>query len=167
MTRNPKDVWCSYYALQQAFFGYDKSFEEASVLFCEGKMAVGCPIEHALPFWNRRNEPHVLFLNYEDMKINSKATIKLIAGFLDRPLKVKQISEINNYVSLESMKMNPAVNMEWYLRELNNGRSQYSFIGDGLVGKWRNYMTVRLSRIFDEWIAGKTEGTGLRFTYEY
>ncbi|GJQ69021.1 hypothetical protein Trydic_g6193 [Trypoxylus dichotomus] len=166
MTRNPKDVWCSYYSLMQAFFNYDKLFDEASVLFCEGKIGVGCPIEHALPFWNRRNEPHVLFLNYEDVRMNSKATIKLIADFLDRPLKLKQIVDINNHVSLENMKMNPAVNMEWYLRDLNNGNSDYSFIGDGLVGSWRNYMTVNMSRMFDDWIAKKTDGTGLRFTYE-
>ncbi|KAI4457668.1 sulfotransferase sult [Holotrichia oblita] len=166
MTRNPKDIWCSYYSLLQAFFDYDKSFEDASVLFCDGKMSVGCPIEHALPFWNRRNEPHVLFLNYEDARINSKATIKLIADFLDRPLKLKQIVEINKFVSLESMKMNPAVNMEWYLRELKNGNSEYSFIGDGIVGNWRNNMTVKVSRMFDDWISAKTEGTGLRFIYE-
>ncbi|KAI4457669.1 sulfotransferase sult [Holotrichia oblita] len=165
MTRNPKDVYCSYYKFIKAAYDYNVGFKESAVLFCDGKMPMGCPIEHVLPFWNRRKEPNILFLTYEDLKADTAKVIKLVADFLEKPLNSNQMDQILDYVSLENMRSNPNVNLDWYFQTIKNGANGYSFIGDGIVGGWKNQLPPEIDKMFDGWIERKTKGTGLTFQF--
>ncbi|KAI4460792.1 sulfotransferase sult [Holotrichia oblita] len=166
LTRNPKDVCQSYHPHMQMFFGMNVNFEETAKMFCKGKVPLGDMLDHALEFWKRRNEPHILFLKYEDLRSNTKGTIRLIAEFLEKPLTDEEIDKIYDFLTLTKMKDNPSVNMETLTAfHEKNGRDNggVPFIGNGKIGAWKERMTPEISKMFDDWIEEKTKGTGLQF----
>ncbi|CAG9859341.1 unnamed protein product [Phyllotreta striolata] len=67
---------------------------------------------HVLPFWERRNQPNLLFLKYEKMVQDLPSVIKEVADFLEKPLSPENISLLAEHLSFDSMKKNPAVNYE-------------------------------------------------------
>ncbi|KAI4460791.1 sulfotransferase sult [Holotrichia oblita] len=166
MARNPKDICRSYHPHMQMFYGMNVSFEESAKMFCEGKMPLGDVLDHSLEFWKRRGESHILFLKYEDLRSNTKGTIRLIAEFLGKPLTDEEIDKIYDFLTLKKMRDNPSVNMETFTAfHQKNGRRNggVPFIGDGKIGAWKERMTLEISKMFDDWIEDKTKGTGLQF----
>lgn len=82
---------------------------------------------------------------------------------------------ILDHLSFQSMKNNPAVNLEPVLEyrktTLSNQMSEDkitclqapSFIRKGVNGDWANHMTPEMAKKFDDWTAENLEGTGLSF----
>lgn len=71
VARNPRDVAVSYYHFVLSF-GADSYFNGTwrffVKLFLEGKNSCGLWSDHVLPWWEHKDEPHILFLKYEDLK---------------------------------------------------------------------------------------------------
>lgn len=71
VARNPRDVAVSYYHFVLSF-GADSYFNGTwkffVKLFLEGKNSYGLWSDHVLPWWEHKDEPHILFLKYEDLK---------------------------------------------------------------------------------------------------
>lgn len=149
------------------FHGLNATFEETAEFFCKGKMPLGSLLDHYLQFWEMRNEPNILFLKYEELRSNTKDTIKLISNFLEKPLTDKQVNEVEDFLALNKMKDNPGMNMEMFTANCKrNGRNNggLPFIGNGKIDGWKNLMTPNISKMFDEWIETKTKDTGLVFS---
>lgn len=85
--RNPKDVCVSFFYHTKGLDGYDFAdgkFEDFFEVFLEGDTDFGDYFRHVLPWYARRRELNVLFLNYEDMKADPRKQILKIAKFIDR-----------------------------------------------------------------------------------
>ncbi|KRT80380.1 hypothetical protein AMK59_7373, partial [Oryctes borbonicus] len=166
ISRNPKDVFLSYYPHMQMFYGLNAPFEECAEMFCNGKMPPGSLMDHYLEFWKRRDEPNILFLKYEDLRFNTKGTIRRIAKFLEKPLCEEKINQIHDFLTLPKMRDNPGVNMETFTTHFEkNGRQNggLPFIGNGEIGSWKERMTPEISKMFDRWVQDKTKDTALTF----
>ncbi|GJQ75779.1 hypothetical protein Trydic_g17850 [Trypoxylus dichotomus] len=166
MSRNPKDVFLSYYPHMQMFYGLNATFEESAEMFCKGKMPLGCLLDHYLGFWQRRDEPNILFLKYEDLRYDTKETIQRIANFLEKPLSEEEVDKLHDFLTLPKMKNNPGMNMEMFTTNCEKKGRQNGglpFIGSGSIGGWKERMTPEISKMFDEWIENKTKDTGLTF----
>lgn len=85
--RNPKDVCVSFFyhtkSLPECDF-VDGKFEDFFEIFLEGKTDFGDYFEHVLPWYYRRGDENVLFLNYEEMKSDPRKHVLEMAAFLDR-----------------------------------------------------------------------------------
>jgi len=71
VARNPKDVAVSYFHFVRSFgpdSDFNGTFENFANFFVNGKGSYGLWSDHVLPWWKRRNDPHILFLKYEDLK---------------------------------------------------------------------------------------------------
>lgn len=86
ITRNPKDALVSYYYHVK---GFANSYECPNVTmndiyqkFVEGKMEFNSYFDHVIQWYSKRDQNNVLFLLYEDLKLDLKSNITRIARFL-------------------------------------------------------------------------------------
>lgn len=93
--------------------------------------------------------------------------IKKTAQFMEKDITEEQIDKLAEHLSFDSMKNNPAVNLQ-PLMDLKKGKDFYkrtgkSFIRKGQVGTWKECMSPELIKRFDDWIEENSQGTGLNF----
>ncbi|CAH0395138.1 unnamed protein product [Bemisia tabaci] len=164
VTRNPKDVCVSYFhycRLVHELVG--GTFEDFCELFLQDRVPMSPFWPHVLSFWNRRHEPNVLFLKYEDMKRDGRKAIRQVAEFLDKKLSDEEITALEDYLSFDKMKENPSVNLEPIVNLMGNVNTQEKFIRKGVVGDYKAHMNEEMIARFDKWIQENTKGTGLTF----
>ncbi|KAL4708479.1 hypothetical protein ACJJTC_014087 [Scirpophaga incertulas] len=166
-SRNPKDMVVSYYHYCTLVHELRGPFEEFCDLFMRDRAPFGPVWNHILGFWNRRNDPNVLFIKFEDMKRDLPSVVRRTATFLNKELTDDQVAKLCDHLSFKNMKNNRAVNLEAIL-ERSFGKSYLEqtnlrFIRKGEIGDWKNYMSEDLSRRFDEWAEKNIQGTGLSF----
>ncbi|XP_059490649.1 luciferin sulfotransferase-like [Neocloeon triangulifer] len=174
--RNPKDMCVSYYHYCRLMHDLHGSFEDFCELFLQEKVPMGPIWNHIMGFWKRRNDPNVLFLKYEELKKDLRSCVLRCAKFLDKTLTEKEVEAVLDHLSFESMKNNPAVNLEPVLEyrktALMNQMAEDqitclqapSFIRKGVNGDWANHMSPEMAARFDEWNEKHLEGTGLSFS---
>ncbi|KAL1138260.1 hypothetical protein AAG570_009949 [Ranatra chinensis] len=167
VARNPKDMCISYYHYCKLIHKLNGSVEEFCELLLDGTAPIGPLWDHILGFWEKRNEPNIQFLKYEDVKKDVRGTIEKMADFLGKSLSEDDIISLMDHVSFKKMRNNPALNLEPLLK-LKNGPSfemngDSNFIRKGQVGDWKNYMSEDLSQRFDKWMETNLAGTGLHF----
>eukprot|EP00058_Branchiostoma_floridae_P018005 XP_002603494.1 hypothetical protein BRAFLDRAFT_220182 [Branchiostoma floridae] len=157
--RNPKDICVSFYHYCQkhAYLKNPESWEHHNRDFLDGKMVFGGDyFDQVLGWWQMRNDPHFLFVKYEDMKKDFRSSVKTIAAFLEKELTDEHLNLILNSCSLESMRK--------ALTE--SGTSRNTIVRKGMVGDWKNHFSAEESARFDQKYRERMAGTGLEFDFE-
>ncbi|KAL1455397.1 hypothetical protein WDU94_009492 [Cyamophila willieti] len=158
VTREPKDAAVSYYHHHRLWNGYEGSFDDFMKAFLEDKVVYS-------PFWSHVNNykklaktmPNVLINSYEDMQLNLPEVIKKTAKFLEKPINDKQLKKLTNHLSFDSMKNNPAINGEEFIKDvivkydMPRDDPELTFIRKGIMGSWKKEMSPELVKKFDEW----------------
>ncbi|XP_077998119.1 sulfotransferase 1 family member D1-like [Glandiceps talaboti] len=165
VARNPKDVLVSYYYhyTNTAFHGfYRGTWTDFYGLIMAKQVAFGDWFDHVLGWWKHADDENVCFLKYEEAKKDLRGTIKKLANFLKKDLTEEEIGRIEKYCSFESMRKNPAVNMDG---ERLFDLKRAAFIRKGCIGDWQNYFTVAQNREFEELYETKMKGSGLSFEW--
>ncbi|XP_066302478.1 sulfotransferase 6B1-like [Branchiostoma lanceolatum] len=160
--RNPKDTAVSYFHFEQklrSLFGRKPipSWDEFFQLFLAGKHTYGSYFDHVLGWWQRHDDPHFLFLKYEDMKKDLPSAVKTIAEFIQVKLDDASIESIAHACTFSNMKA--ALDNSRYGDRAVNARK-------GLVGDWKTMFTDEQSRLLDLKCKTKLEGTGLHLNFE-
>ncbi|XP_066296460.1 amine sulfotransferase-like isoform X2 [Branchiostoma lanceolatum] len=107
--RNPKDVAVSFYHFSSKLRkkrGYTNELLWPN--FCQdflaGKVNHGSFFDHVLSWWQKRDDPHFIFLKYEDMKKDITSEVKKIAKFLEADLDAATITGIAERCTFQGMK---------------------------------------------------------------
>lgn len=120
-----------------------------------------------LPAWERRNEPNILFITYEQMKRDLKSVINLVAEFLEKTLSDVDIEKLIDHLSFDSMKNNKSLNLQdeiTFVKNIfKNDTGDLSFIRSGKVGGYKANMSNETMQQFDKWTEDHTKNTGLKF----
>lgn len=126
---------------------------------------------HVLDFWKLRNETHVEFIFYEDMKRNLSEVIKIVAKFLRKSITDEDIEELCKHLSFDSMKSNESCNYDDLLGLLKNVIKNYekvdekfSFIRKGKVGSSKEELSEEENKHLDEY-AKNCEKFGFFFKF--
>ncbi|XP_066302017.1 sulfotransferase 6B1-like [Branchiostoma lanceolatum] len=160
--RNPKDTAVSYFHFEQKRRSMDgrkplPSWDEYSQLFLAGKHTYGCFFDHVLGWWQKHDDPHFLFLKYEDMKKDLPSAVKTVAEFLQVKMDDASIESIAHACTFSNMK-GTLDNSRFYDRAV--------LARKGRVGDWKTMFTDEQSKFFDQKFKTKLEGTGLHFDFE-
>ncbi|XP_072041097.1 sulfotransferase 1A3-like [Amphiura filiformis] len=187
VTRNPKDMCVSYYYfhIMNPTLPTPKSWNEFFDDFYSGKIMYGPWWEHFLFYWNLRHEPNVLFVKFEDMKMDLKAVVERVSKFMGYTISDDVINGIVDHCSFASMKKNPMTNPDGLFDQAHKKLDQQkkgnaskegvtlvepkqekiSFMRKGKVGDWRNHFTVAQNEAFDAFVHEKLAGSGLSFDF--
>ncbi|XP_077980466.1 sulfotransferase 1C4-like [Glandiceps talaboti] len=180
VARNPKDVAVStFHFVQKELPAVNKepyaNFGEFLEDFGDAKngsqivLYDGTPWrDHVTTWWNRRHEPNVLFVTFEDMKRNLQNSVRKVAEFLEVKLDDEAVERIAHHCSFDSMKKNPmALKADYCANTLKVNASEASpFIRKGKVGGWKEHFTVAENENFDKAYKEWMKDSDLDMTFE-
>jgi hypothetical protein len=161
VARNPFDCVVSFYHHTRGFpQHYDFSngkFADFFECFMSGEVDFGDYFEHLSSWAAIADAPNLLFVTFEEMKADVRATIIAVAAFLGEKAEgtvrnEAMLKRILDAVSFESMAEDQ--------RRWSSARppDQAPFVRKGAVGDWQNLMTPlqarRLLAAFEERTAG-------------
>ncbi|KAK6945485.1 Sulfotransferase domain [Dillenia turbinata] len=168
LCRNPFDSFISFWHFYLRSIPKDLeplSLEGYFDLFCNGASPYGPFWDHFLGFWKESltNPNKVLFLTYEDMKMDYKVQMKRLAEFLGYPFSENEekegvIEEVSKFCSFESMReLQPNNSGDKILERFDAA----SFLRKGEVGDWMNYLTPSMANRLKKVVEEKLGGSGL------
>jgi len=155
VARNPKDTCISFYHHSCLLDGYGGSLEQFVGAFVTDNVFCSPFWTHLKEFWELRNRKDLLFLKYEDMKADLPSVIRQTADFLGKEISEPQVSSLEEHLSFENMKNNPAVNQVELianLQKIHKRGHSTQFIRKGKVGSWKDELGPEMNAKLDEWI---------------
>ncbi|XP_023231875.1 sulfotransferase 1C2-like [Centruroides sculpturatus] len=189
VARNPKDCCVSFYHHTKNLEIYnfaDGTFDEYFELFINGKKDYGDYFDHLLSWYEHKDDPNVLFITYEDLKLDTRNYILKIAKFMgdeyhDILINNPDILEnVLRYSSLKHMKDN-ARSYIAYTASLPEGTPipsgakafraylkkhpelsptfKGNLVRKGIIGDWKNHFSPEQERRMEDRIKEKTAGT--------
>ena len=142
VARNPFDCVVSFYNHTRGFdTHYDFSsgtFDDYFECFFAGEVDSGDYFDHLTSWWEHRNDPNVLFLTYEAMKMDTRKAILSISEFL------RLSAASDEEVLSRTVEHSAIVNMRkdqgrWSSRR---PKDKPTFVHKGIVGDWENYFSA-------------------------
>ncbi len=152
--RDPKDSLVSHFHQYQNAVGYNGSFDEFFEMYKQGEIVLGDPFDHAISWWENKDEENFLFTTYEEMKKDIRSVIRRVAEFLDKELSDDIAEKIVEHTSFENMKANPMTNKS----ELMD-----NFMRKGVIGDWVNFMSEDQRALVDSRAKEVHEKYGITF----
>ncbi|XP_015908920.2 sulfotransferase 1B1 [Parasteatoda tepidariorum] len=171
VARNPKDACVSYYNFLKKLPGYHiESFDDFFDAFISGEMPYGDYVDLVYSWYEKRHLKNVLFITYESLTENRRASILEIASFLGlQTINEEIIENVLQYSSFNFMKS--LVEEDPFMQQyLNNSTGQRKnetknekpqMMRKGIVGDWRNYFNRQQNQRMKEYFESKTEGMAL------
>ncbi|GAB6027952.1 hypothetical protein CHUAL_002179 [Chamberlinius hualienensis] len=165
ITRNPKDTCVSMYHFYKALTDvqYSGTFEQFVDMFINGQVNYSPFGRNVLEMWERRHQPNILFITYEQLQKDYKNTIRAIGRFFGKSLTEYEVNQVADYCCFTQMSSNPQMKFEESDFYVNTG---FRFMRKGQTGDWKNHFDDKTNQKMDEWIERTFKDTGIHFQYE-
>ncbi|XP_048225368.1 sulfotransferase 2A1-like [Perognathus longimembris pacificus] len=156
--RNPKDVLVSayYFYRQSKIIKNAESLQQYYEWFIQGNVSRGSWFAHVLGWMSMRERENVLVLSYEALKKDTRNTVKRICQFLGKKLEPQELDLVLENSSFQAMKENRMSN--YSLANRNYFRAGIEITRRGMVGDWKNHLTVAQAEDFDKIFREKLAG---------
>lgn len=146
--RDGEDVAVSYYHHHKATMGYKGTFDQFFPMFLRGRVGYGSWFRHVAEWRAQRNNPHVLYLTYEQLKADLAGTMRAVAdfcGFAIDEAKFPQLVEncTFNYMKQHEMKFEHHTGIVW-----ENGLALENFLRKGETGEGKLVLDGRKRAAF-------------------
>ncbi|XP_013388057.1 bile salt sulfotransferase-like [Lingula anatina] len=163
VVRNPKDVYVSlyYHATGIEPKSANCSWNGMYELLVNGKAQYGDWFDH-VEEWLKvlENNPNALIMTYEDMKLDLKKQVRLVAEFLGRERSEQFYSDVARLCSFQHMKKEK--------KDIRNVWAEDSegIFRKGTVGDWRNHFTVAQNEEFNQIFCRRMKNINLDLKFE-
>ncbi|XP_052888217.1 luciferin sulfotransferase-like [Anopheles moucheti] len=108
--RNPKDATVSFFHHYRHIHGYQGNMPDFLDAVLSDQILFGPQIPHTLDFWNIRKEMNILFIHFEEMKMNMNAVLRRVCKYFNKSYTDQQLAELENHLSFDVMKNNKSAN---------------------------------------------------------
>ncbi|KAM3821650.1 sulfotransferase 1C2-like [Vipera latastei] len=167
VARNVKDTIDSYYHFHRMnqVMPEPGNWDQFLENFLTGKIAWGSWFEHVRGWWEAKDRHPILYIFYEDIKEDPAREIQKVAQFLDFKLPEPVLKEVAEHTKFETMKANSMANYRTLPAFVMN-QDLSPFIRKGIVGGWKEHLTVAQNEKIDEICSRLLAGSGLVFRTE-
>jgi len=145
VSRNPKDAAVSKYhhAKRVPMLHFTGSWDNFFPLYLADKIVYGSFWDWHRDWWNakEKNSETILWLSYEDMKMNLKKEITRLALFLNLEASEEELEKITSRCTFKTMKEE--------LDTKNGTEAKKSHYRKGEAGGWVNTFSEEQSKAFD------------------
>ncbi|KAL7990041.1 hypothetical protein Chor_012707 [Crotalus horridus] len=128
-------------------------------------IAWGSWFEHVRGWWEAKDHHPILYVFYEDIKEDPAREIQKVAQFLDLKLPDPILKEVIEHTKFETMKANSMANYRTLPAFVMN-QALSPFIRKGIVGDWKEHLTVAQNEKINEICSRLLAGSGLVFYTE-
>lgn len=104
LMRNGLDVAVSYYHHHRNFLHYQESFDSFYKEFLKGKVLYGSWFKHLASWMRYKDHPKVLFIRYEDMKMDFEKVVREIIDFCEFEISEERLIQVIKHCSFDYMK---------------------------------------------------------------
>ncbi|XP_078019640.1 sulfotransferase 2B1-like isoform X1 [Epinephelus lanceolatus] len=165
--RNPKDAFTSlfYYSEMASYWVNPGSQSNFLHKFLDGKVAYGSWFDHVKSWLNAEDKEHIMYISYEKMIMDLKDSVARIAQFLQKSLDAEVIEKIADRCLFKNMKKNNMSNYKSVPREQMD-QTKSEFLRKGIVGDWKNQLTVAEAEYFDAVYKDKMKDVQYKFAWE-
>lgn len=118
--RNPKDTAVSFYHHYRNIQGYTGTFDEFMEAFLADQVIWAPFHSHILNFWNIRNEQNILFLTYEEMKLDLMAVLRRVSKFFGKVYNDAELEQLHGSLQVEEMRSRTATNCDNLIQDVAN-----------------------------------------------
>ncbi|KAG5284454.1 hypothetical protein AALO_G00026900 [Alosa alosa] len=152
VTRNPKDILVSYFHFSQVLNTLETAdnLDEMLENFLSGKILGGNWFDHIEGWFNNKDKYDILFVSYEEMKMDLRSVVMKISKFVGKILSDVDIDKVMDRVTFKNMKNDVKANYHNSVQGNVLDSSKGSFMRKGTVGDWKNFLTVAQSERFDQ-----------------
>ncbi|XP_060094441.1 amine sulfotransferase-like [Heteronotia binoei] len=164
VSRNPKDVFISYYHFTRLSARIEAAEDFGSFMekFLAGDVLASSWLDHG---YAHKEDFSILFLTYEEMKKDLRSSVLKICSFLGKNLSEEELQDIVDKATFDKMRMDPRANYENMPPEiLEKGKGHY--LRKGTVGDWKNIMTVAQSERFDSIFKERMQNLPLKYYWD-
>ena len=145
--RNPKDMLVSYYHFYKlGNFSPVGNWDDFFELFKSKTLCHGDIFDVQLSWWNLRDNPNILILNYEDMLKSPEGAVRQVATHMGKDISDDLVAKIVERTSFKSMKNNPSLNYATMTKKEGGG----AFMRKGVAGDWKNHFSEEQAKYVDE-----------------
>ncbi|XP_023128619.2 sulfotransferase 2B1-like [Amphiprion ocellaris] len=165
--RNPKDVFTSafhYYGMASHLVnpGHQSEFLQK---FLNGKGVYGSWFDHLKSWLNAEHKEHIMYISYEELKMDLKDSVARISQFLEKSLDAEVIDKIADRCLFKNMKQNNMSNYSTVPREFMD-QTKSEFLRKGIIGDWKNQLTVAEAEHFDAVYKDKMKNVKYKFVWD-
>ncbi|ROT69903.1 putative sulfotransferase 1 family member D1 [Penaeus vannamei] len=114
-----------------------------------------------------RNEDHILFLRFEEMKADLPAVVRKVAKFLGKAVTEEEVERLADHCSFGSMSKNKAVNNEDIMAPSSERTKNIKFMRKGQVGDWKNHLTEEQVKAFKAWTMKHLQDSDFPYYRDY
>ncbi|KAM5283266.1 amine sulfotransferase-like [Hipposideros larvatus] len=166
--RNPKDVLNSFFHFSNLMVSlqFTKTMEEYLEKFLDGKVVGSLWFDHIKSWYEHRHDFNILFMMYEEMKMDLRSSVLKISHFLKKELSEEDVEAIVKKATFENMKHDPKANYYDIVHKEVGTRSDGQFLRKGVIGDWKNYLTVKQNERFDRIFQRKMKDFPLKFIWD-
>nr|BAF37537.1 sulfotransferase [Bombyx mori] len=157
IARDPRDVAVSLHFAVKLFgyFSDEVTFKEFWDLF-KRDLVLHTPIfSHVKEAWEKRHNPNLFFLFYEDMQNNLPSVIDKVCNFLNKAYTAEQKAELARHLSFESMKKTSTYSKP--------SKGENSFFRKGKSGSWVEYFDDAMKEEAMEFMEKNLSDTDMRY----
>ncbi|XP_028264448.1 sulfotransferase family cytosolic 2B member 1-like [Parambassis ranga] len=165
--RNPKDVFTSYFHFHTiaSFLVKPGSSSEFLHKFLDGKVVNGSWFDHVNSWLKADDKEHILYICYEDMITDLKASVAKAAEFLEKHLDDEVMEKIAEKCLFNNMKQNKMSKHPDTPTEVLD-QTKTKFYRKGVVGDWKNQLTAEEAERFDAVYADKMKDVDHNFQWD-
>ena len=107
--------------------------------------------------WERRNDPNICMVFYEDLKADAHREVRRIAKFLNLERSEEQVNNIVKFTSFDNMKerskLNPPTSNDGKYFNEDVVKKEGGFFRKGQVGDWKNRFNPQQVERIQAWMA--------------
>ncbi|XP_070541676.1 sulfotransferase 1C2-like [Ptychodera flava] len=163
IARNPKDVCVSWFNMNKAFapINFSLTFAEYVERFVQGKVFYSSYVDHVCDWRDLGLDDNVLHVTYEEMKADVVSVLRKITKFIGKSESNEEVAKIAESISFEKIK---GSREQFNAATLDEKVSP--FLRKGIIGDWKNHLTVAQNELFDKEIVEKLKQKDVNMIFE-